>query len=714
MREDKDFELEDMSTSEMSAPKSKDIPSEKVDLQGMQMEDLEGQGGAERSSAPTSPEPDMSMMMGGDMTVPTEVAPAKDPVQSAPASPEPDMSMMVGGDMTIPSELAPEASPVPSQPEPDASMMMGGDMTIPAETTSELGEQEVSISDDSHGHSEQRGRIGDLLVERGIITNDQLNVALQEKKITGEMLGTTLVDLGFIEESTLSSFLAETSGNEIFDLKSFIPDSEALTLIDKQTAQRYYMLPITIQDNELRVAMVDPQNVVALDTLRRFIPRGTIIRPLVASETSLNEAIDTAYGYASSIKDILLELEEGAEQHDLTALTDEDSFAHPIVRLVNALVFDAVKMGASDIHIEPEENFVRIRYRLDGVLFNAQILHTQHMSSIIQRIKILSDMNIADKQTPQDGRFGINIGGREADFRVSVLPTVHGENIVIRILDKSSSILPLADLGFSEDNLQKIKIAQSKPEGIIIVTGPTGSGKTTSLYSMLNEANEVDINIQTLEDPVEYPLPMIRQTQVREGVLEFADGVKAMLRQDPDVILVGEVRDPITAEMALKAAMTGHQVYTTLHTNDSFGAIPRIFDLGLKPGMVAGAIVAIFAQRLARKLCVECKEEHVATAYECEILGVNSEDPPTIYKAKEGGCAACMGKGYKGRIAIAEILLFDEELDEMLANNATKAEIKSVAIEKGFKGMRDDAVLKVLDGTCDIEGLSKVVDMRVM
>jgi type II secretory ATPase GspE/PulE/Tfp pilus assembly ATPase PilB-like protein len=306
----------------------------------------------------------------------------------------------------------------------------------------------------------------------------------------------------------------------------------------------------------------------------------------------------------------------------------------------------------------------------------------------------------------------MHIAGRMVDFRVSSLPTVHGENIVLRVLDKQSSIMPLAGLGFSKENLAKISRAQERPEGIIIVTGPTGSGKSTSLYSMLNEINTVDVNIQTLEDPVEYSVPMIRQTAIREGILDFGDGIKALLRQDPDIIFVGEIRDATTGNMALKAAMTGHQVYTTLHTNDSFGALPRLFDLGLKPGMVAGAIIAVFAQRLVRKLCAHCKRPHTPDAEECKLLGVDTANPPSLFKAKEGGCDACAGQGYKGRTAIVEILSFDEELDDMVANNATKAQIKAKAIEKGFKSLKDDGILKVLDGITTLKALADVVDVK--
>ena len=560
----------------------------------------------------------------------------------------------------------------------------------------------------------KKGRMGDRMVELGLITEDQLHVALHEKSMSTKMLGEVMVELGFIDEETLTAFLAESSGFELFDPKHTIFDGDTLALLDKKLAQKHKVLPVSTSDGEVRVAMADPYDVVALDTLRRFMPKELKIKPMVSTAAILNDAIDAAYGYASSVSAILKELEksDADEEIDLTALDDSEAFSHPIVRLVNALVFEAVKIGASDLHFEPEENFVRLRYRKDGTLFTAQILHKQHWSGISQRIKIMSNMNIADKLSPQDGRFGMNVNGREADFRVSSLPTVNGENIVLRVLDQSESIMPMEKLGFSDHNLRLIKDSQSRPEGIIIVTGPTGSGKTTSLYSMLNEINTVDVNIQTLEDPVEYSLPMIRQTHVKEGVLEFADGIKALLRQDPDIIFIGEIRDGETAGMALKAAMTGHQVYTTLHTNDSFGAIPRLFDLGLKPGMVAGAIVSIFAQRLARVLCPNCKEAYTPDETECRILDVDSDDPPEIFRARQGGCDTCEGTGYKGRTAVVEILMFDEEMDELLARGESKADIKALAVKKGFKSMKDDGIMKVLEGSTSLEALAKVVDIN--
>jgi len=663
-------------------------------------------GMQEPSAAPDTPSAPNTMQDGGGNKLPEAAGyVASDPGASGLSLETPDQRQ----------ELDQPVSPA-SRPSNSAE----GEMVSSASVTSQKrvsGEPEtpldplISQGDDAHGESAaQGGRIGDRLVQMGIITKDQLNVALQEKKVSGEMLGEIMVELGFINAQTLSSFLAESTGMEVFDPRNTIFDSDALALIDKNIAMKHSVLPLSLENGEAVVAMADPYDVVAMDMLRRFLPKDYKFKAVVSSPDVLATAIDTAYGYASSISDILKELEEGADTvPDLAALDEERSYSHPIVRLVNALVFDAVKMGVSDLHFEPEENFIRLRYRKDGVLFTAQTMHKQHWNAVAQRLKIMSNMNIADKLSAQDGRFGLNVGCNEADFRVSSLPTVHGENIVLRVLDQSASIMPMSALGFSDLNLDNIKASQSRPEGIIIVTGPTGSGKTTSLYSMLSEINNVEVNIQTLEDPVEYSLPMIRQTHVREGVLEFADGIKALLRQDPDIIFIGEIRDSETAQMALKAAMTGHQVYTTLHTNDSFGAIPRLLDLGLKPGMISGAIVSVFAQRLVRRVCKECRVPYQATAEDCELLGLDQTSPPTLHKAQQGGCKVCEGQGYKGRTAIVEILLFDEELDQLLADNASKAQLRKAALEKGFKSMRDDGVLKILEGQTTIEALSKVV-----
>jgi type IV pilus assembly protein PilB len=518
-----------------------------------------------------------------------------------------------------------------------------------------------------------------------------------------------LVKLGFVSQSFLQSFLAESSGVEQFDPGKTMVDPEAVSCVPKDVATRLQILPVSFDDKVALVAMADPYDVVVQDKLRQYFPRGCMIKPLLCSPKVLADAIDNAYGYATTVNAILHELETGLLL-DLSSVSEEQGYAHPIVRLINALVYDAVKVGASDLHFEPEENFVRLRLRIDGVLREVQTFHKEYWNAMAQRIKIISDMNIADKLNPQDGRFGLTVGGRTADFRVSSLPTVHGENLVLRVLDKSAGIKSLDELGFSEHNMKLIKKAIARPEGIIIVTGPTGSGKTTSLYSMINAVNSIDVNIMTLEDPVEYSLPLIRQSAVRDSTgLTFANGVKALLRQDPDIIFIGEVRDEPTAEQALKAAMTGHQVFTTLHTNDCFGAIPRLIDLGLQPGMLAGAIVASFAQRLVRRLCPDCKKPAPATAEECELLRFDPKNPPMI--CEKVGCPKCGGQGYKGRVAVAEILLFDVELDDLLASNAPKSALKAMAKSKGFRSMADDGVDKILKGVTTLESVMDSVSL---
>ncbi|MBI1328139.1 MAG: type II/IV secretion system protein [Alphaproteobacteria bacterium] len=554
-------------------------------------------------------------------------------------------------------------------------------------------------------------RLGERLIEKGLINNEQLNIALREKKTSGKLLGEVMVDLNFVTEDVLTQVLAEASGYEVFDLKTTIFDGDALKLLKKEDAKRYNALPISIAETVITIAVSDPFNIVSIDTLKRLMPRGNTMRLLVASPAVLAEAIDAAYGYASDVHAILKELDDDGSEAEFAPLGDNETYTHPIVRLVNAMLNEAVKMGASDLHFEPEENFVRVRYRLDGVLFTAQMINRRYWSAMSQRIKVISSLNIADKISPQDGRMSMQLGSKQVDFRVSSLPTVWGENIVMRILDKSQAIVNLNSLGYSQHNVEIFKRAQLRPEGIVIVTGPTGSGKTTTLYALLNTINSVDVNIQTLEDPVEYSIPMIRQTSIREGILDFADGIRSLMRQDPDIILVGEVRDTETAEMALKASMTGHQVYTTLHTNDSFGAIPRLVDLGLKPGMMAGAIIAVAAQRLVRKLCMYCREETEMTAEQAEMFGDLSLVGKKVYKGHEGGCDMCKKQGYRGRVAVAEILLFDDDLDEIMARNGTKVEMRRAAKQKGFKSMKDDGLIKILEGVTSVQALQDVVNL---
>ena len=554
-------------------------------------------------------------------------------------------------------------------------------------------------------------RIGDLLVERGLISKDQLEVAFQEKAKSNKLLGELLVELGFITEQALSAVLAESSGFQRFVPGSTVVEAEALALLPKEAAQRYRAFPVGFDGKVLRLAMADIYDVLAIDKVKRFFPAGTNVQPLVCSDTEVQKAIDQYYGHELSIEGIMKELETletGEDEETEYVEQTEGGYLHPLVRLVNALLLDAIKSGASDIHFEPEGNFLRLRYRIDGSMTQIRTLHKRHWAAACHRIKLMGGMNIADRLNPQDGRFTLEIGNRKVDFRASSLPTIHGENVVLRILDKSQALVTIDKLGYTEHNFNLIKRMVKKPEGIIIVTGPTGSGKTTTLYAMMAFINSLDRNIMTLEDPVEYELALIRQAQVREGSsLSFSEGIRTLMRQDPDVILVGEVRDSGTATMALRAALTGPQVYTTLQTNDAAGCIPRLIDLGLKPSLMAGNIVGIIAQRLVRKLC-DCKEMKPATEEECRMLKVDPANPPMIGHPK--GCDNCRKTGYRGRIAASEILPFNDEVDELVLNEAPLSQVKKAAEKAGFHPMIDDATIKVLNGVTSMAAAMKVVD----
>jgi len=554
-------------------------------------------------------------------------------------------------------------------------------------------------------------RIGDLLVERGLISKDQLDIAFQEKAKSNKLLGELLVELGFITEQALSAVLAESSGFQRFIPGSTVVEAEALALLPKEAATRYRSFPVAYDGKTLRLAMADIYDVLAIDKVKRFFPAGTNVQPLVCSDTEVSKAIDQYYGHELSIEGIMKELDSIGGDDEETEYVEqlEGGYLHPLVRLVNALLLDAIKTNASDVHFEPEGNFLRLRYRIDGEMTQIRTLHKKHWAAACHRIKLMAGMNIADRMNPQDGRFTLEIGNRKVDFRASSLPTIHGENVVLRILDKSQALVTIDKLGYTQHNFNLIKKFVKKPEGIIIVTGPTGSGKTTTLYAMMAFINSLDKNIMTLEDPVEYELALIRQAQVREGSsLSFSEGIRTLMRQDPDVILVGEVRDAGTATMALRAAMTGHQVYTTLHTNDAAGCIPRLIDLGLKPSLMAGNIVGIIAQRLMRRLCNECKEVRPATPEDARLLGKDPANPPLIAYPK--GCDACRKSGYKGRLAASEILPFNDEVDELVLNEAPLSQVKKAAEKSGFVPMVEDAVTKVLEHQTSIPAAMKVVD----
>ncbi|MBZ0072987.1 MAG: ATPase, T2SS/T4P/T4SS family [Thiohalobacteraceae bacterium] len=554
-------------------------------------------------------------------------------------------------------------------------------------------------------------RIGDILIEQGILSQDQLRIALTEQKKTGEQLGRIIVSLGFTTEAIVRDALSEALGQESVDLHKVVVDRDALKLVPKEVARRYRVLPIAIDSGRhlLTVAMADTSNVVALDQLRAILGGRVEVHPLLAGESEIESAIDQFYGYELSVDGILHEIETG--QIDYASLKgDSEEYSQPLVRLVDAMLSDAVKTGASDIHFEPEQGFLRVRYRIDGVLRQIRSLHKNYWSAIAVRLKVMSGMNIAETRTPQDGRISLTLYGRPIDFRVSVQPTTWGENIVLRILDRSKGIVVLDELGLPEESLSLLKLMMARPEGIILVTGPTGSGKTTTLYSMLSYVSSESVNIMTLEDPVEYPMPLIRQSSVNEAAkMDFASGIRSMLRQDPDIILVGEVRDEDTADMALRAAMTGHQVYSTLHTNSAIGAIPRLLDLGIVPDVLAGNIIGIIAQRLIRRLCMHCREAMPASDFERKLLGQTSNAEITLYHAR--GCECCNHSGYRGRISVMELLKMDADLDELVARRATWRELYSLAIAKGFKPLSEDGVRRVLEGVTTLDEVSRVIDL---
>ena len=556
--------------------------------------------------------------------------------------------------------------------------------------------------------SAPKKRLGDQLIEKGLVSSDQVAIAMTEQKKKGKPLGQTLIDLGFVTESIMRDVLSESMGRESIDLSHAVPDQEAISLIPKQLASRHTVLPVSFdaQTKRLQLAMTDIYDVIVLDRIRSVLSVDIEVIPLLASESEIRHSIDQFYGYELSVDGILREIETGVVDYHSLDLSGTE-YSQPLVRLVNAILSDAVKRDASDLHFEPEQGFLRLRYRIDGVLRQIRSLHKDYWSAIAVRLKVMSGMNIAETRTPQDGRISLKVGGHTIDFRVSVQPTTHGENIVLRVLDRSKGIVPLEKLSLHPDNLDLVKLLMSRPEGIILVTGPTGSGKTTTLYSMLNFRKSIEVNIMTLEDPVEYPMDMIRQTSINEvAKMDFASGIRSLMRQDPDIILVGEVRDEATAEMALRAAMTGHQVFTTLHTNSALGAIPRLTDNGVKPEIMAGNIIGIIGQRLLRTLCKHCKQARPSDEFEQIVLGV--EQPVTVYDPV--GCDKCTG-GFKGRVSVMEVLKMDEELDDLVANRATSRELLKHAIANGFVTMADDGIRRVLLGETTIEEVSRVVDL---
>ena len=556
-------------------------------------------------------------------------------------------------------------------------------------------------------------RLGEVLMERGVITEDQVKIGLQEQKLRNKRLGAVLIELGFVTDSIIRDALSENSGHSSIDLSNTVVDANAIAMVPQELARRFKVLPISYNkaEHELTLAMADTYNIVALDQITGLHDRNLEIVPMLGSDAEIARIIEEIYGFDLSIDGILREIETGEVDLESVQSAAGGQYNHPMVRLINGLLADAVQRDASDIHFEPEEGFLRIRYRIDGVLRQVRSLHESYWPAMVVRLKVISGMNIAESRAPQDGRVSMSLMGRPIDFRVASQPTTYGENVVLRVLDRRKGIVPLENLGMSNSNLHAIKIMLAKPEGVILVTGPTGSGKTTTLYSVLNHINTECVNIMTMEDPVEYPMPMIRQTSINEAAkMGFAEGIRSMMRQDPDVILVGEVRDPITAEMAFRASMTGHQVFSTLHTNSAVGSMSRLSDLGVLPDILADNLIGILAQRLIRKLCNKCKKPQEVGELERKLLGI---DPAvgniTIYAAH--GCSSCGYTGYKGRIAVMEILRINDYMKKLISNKTSGHEILKAAVATGFKTLADDACRRVMEGISSLDEITRKVDL---
>lgn len=557
-----------------------------------------------------------------------------------------------------------------------------------------------------------RHLLGQTLIAAGLLSQDQLRIALQEQERHHEPLGRILVALGFLNEPGLRQVLSDALGKASVDLANVTIDPEALKWVPRELAIRRRVMPLCFNPDTRRLllAVADSSDLIALDRIQSELGDNCRIETLIAGESEINQAIDLFYGHELSIDGILLELETGktAPKAPSTATSD---FSHPIVRLIDALLNDAVKRGASDIHFEPEARFLRIRYRIDGVLRPIRALHKSCWPAMAVRLKVMAGMNIAELRAPQDGRISQNVSGRAIDFRTSSQPTLHGENVVLRILDRQRGIVPLDKLGLRAPHLHQLRRMIARPEGVILLTGPTGSGKTTTLYSVLADINRDEINIMTLEDPVEYQLSGIRQTSLGDNCkLDFANGIRSLMRQDPDVILVGEIRDQETAEMTFRAAMTGHQVYSTLHSNSALGAIPRLRDMGIRPEIMAGHIIGIIAQRLIRRLCPHCKEARQATPPELKLLDPTASTT-AITLHHPIGCPSCEQQGYKGRIALIELLRIDVQLDDLIAEQASLRQMLEQARARGFSTLADDGLQHVLEGNTSLEELGRAVDL---
>ena len=596
-------------------------------------------------------------------------------------------------------------------------------------------------------------KLGQMLITHNIISEEQLKQALSQQKKEGGRLGTNLIKLGYLSEDKLVSFLSKQFGVPAFSLSDYKIETSVVKLIPSEMARKYLIMPITRVGATLTIAMADPSNVFAIDDVKFMT--GYNVEVVVSSESALLHALDTYYPRGSESlvvaqKDHALALkatdftladedmeepggtmpfEEGLtvtpddfdrivgsaldtidiiEDKEDTEITKE--VEAPIVKLVNGIFVNAIKAGASDIHLEPYENSFRVRYRVDGIMYSIMNIPTKIKNALTSRVKIMAKLDIAERRLPQDGRIKLKLGKkREIDFRVSTLPTLFGEKTVLRILDKSNLQIDLQKLGFEKKQLDDFMDAIEKPYGMVLVTGPTGSGKTTTLYSGLNHLNKPGINIMTAEDPVEYNFMGINQVQVKEEIgLTFASALRSFLRQDPDIIMVGEIRDFETAEIAVKAALTGHLVLSTLHTNDAPSTISRLLNMGIEPFLVSSSVILVLAQRLARKVCTQCKVEDKVPAQALTKVGFSEEEAKAIRCFKGKGCQICNNSGYKGRIALYEIMPINDEVRELILEGASSNEIKKTMVKQGVKTLRMSGLTKVKEGITSLEEILRV------
>ena len=560
-------------------------------------------------------------------------------------------------------------------------------------------------------------RIGELLVRENLLTSEQLRKARDEAKTKGGRLGAQITKLGFLQESELRDFVAKQYGVPAVNLEEFEIDPAVIKLIPEDVATKHTVVPVSRSGSTLILATADPSNIFAIDDIK-FLT-GYNIEVVVASEQAIKHAIERAYDKSEDLSDVMegfddsdFEVIQDADDVDVNELARESEDA-PVVKLVNLILTDAVKRGASDIHIEPYEKLFRVRYRIDGLLYEVMKPPLKLKNAITSRLKIMSELDIAERRLPQDGRIKLKMGrGKEMDYRVSVLPTLFGEKVVLRLLDKSNLQLDMTKLGFEAKQLETFQDCIHRPFGMVLVTGPTGSGKTTTLYSALSELNKTTENISTAEDPVEFNLSGINQVQMHEEIgLNFAAALRSFLRQDPDIIMVGEIRDFETAEIGVKAALTGHMVLSTLHTNDAPSTINRLLNMGIEPFLVASSVNCIVAQRLARKVCVECKQEDpdLTTAVLVEA-GMPADEAAGAAHVKGKGCRTCSETGYKGRIALYEVMEMGEELREFVLNGASGIELKREAMRLGMTTLRRSALNMLRDG---ITTLSEVLRVSV-